>query len=245
MMNPREVAETLVNEAYCSSLDEAVVIAELLLNDFDDEDASDGKLTAEDVEKMKILLQDYLGLIEDEADVLSKKINQQEASSEHDEDDESLQSPVTINDDSESSLDEEEEDRIPLFDGECELCDRYIKLTRHHLMPKSTWSKLEARLIHAAQAKEDRDLNRARILLGEGLMHIIGEIEVDRSRIRQILAATCDICRPCHDTVHKSHDNLELALSFNSVDKLLQDEQISKFCKWASKQRTGKYSIGR
>lgn len=39
-----------------------------------------------------------------------------------------------------------------LGEGECELCERTIRLTKHHLIPKTTWTKLEPRLVKVAAA---------------------------------------------------------------------------------------------
>ena len=38
-------------------------------------------------------------------------------------------------------------------------------------------------------------------------------------------------------TLNRRFDNLELAERQNSVEVLLEDEEIRKFCKWANKQR--------
>lgn len=45
------------------------------------------------------------------------------------------------------------------------------------------------------------------------------------------------VCRPCHSAIHRTHSNDVLAEHFNTVEKLLQDEAIFKFARWASKQR--------
>jgi len=52
--------------------------------------------------------------------------------------------------DGENEISEEEE---WLEEGECELCERYIQLTKHHLIPRSTWTKLEPRLVKLASAE--------------------------------------------------------------------------------------------
>ena len=39
-------------------------------------------------------------------------------------------------------------------EGECELCERHLKLTRHHLVPKSTWPRMKKRLWNAAPTIE-------------------------------------------------------------------------------------------
>lgn len=128
-----------------------------------------------------------------------------------------------------------------LQDGECELCDRFIKLTKHHLIPKETWSRVQTKLLHAAEAKEKGGMEKALFVLGPGLSDVLDRLSSDRSTIRGLLSVTCDICRQCHTAVHRTHTNMELALTYNTVEKLLEDDNIRKFCQWASKQRPGKY----
>lgn len=136
-----------------------------------------------------------------------------------------------------------------LAEGECELCDRFMKLTKHHLVPKSTWPKISVRLLRAADALEEGDPEKARVILGDGMADLSSRLssspnpKVDpKVMIRKILRQTCEICRQCHSTVHFTHNNMDLALFYNTVDKLLDDPQIAKYCKWASKQRTGQYT---
>jgi hypothetical protein len=165
----------------------------------------------------------------------------------------------------------------------CELCERSnIKLTKHHLIPKSTWPRMTTRLLHAVEAMEkgggrDHVHNKEakNMILGTNLDHVVATVlsfsstrtissshkckqqhqEKDaaggklpshpqgcrRAHIRQALSYTCNICRQCHSTVHATHDNMTLALEYNTTEKLLQDPVIYKFCHWASKQRAGKY----
>lgn len=227
-----EFAGALLADQLCSSLDEAIVVAECVLNDAGDD--------SENLDMMTSLLQDYIGIGEDQARKVIEQIYHNDTKSTED-DDESFESNGAIS--NEASVDENHEEDMPLFDGECELCDRYIKLTKHHLMPKSTWSRMESRLRQAAFAKEDGDMEKAILILGPGLVHVVESLNAEKSSIREIMALTCDICRPCHDAIHRTHDNVTLALSFNTIDQLLEDEKIAGFAKWASKQRTGKYSM--
>jgi hypothetical protein len=136
-----------------------------------------------------------------------------------------------------------DDDGVLLDNGECELCDRFIRLTRHHLIPRSTWPRIQQRLLVAAAWKEGGEEEKARTALGNGLVDRMERLRSDKGTIQKLLHETCDICRPCHTTVHKTHINLDLALFHNTVAKLLEDEKISKFCKWASKQKTGKYAV--
>jgi hypothetical protein len=47
-----------------------------------------------------------------------------------------------------------------------------------------------------------------------------------------------DICRPCHNTVHKTWDEMELAMKYNTLELLLATEQIQQFLKYARSQKT-------
>lgn len=241
ILNEEDFARALVVDGHCSSMDEAVVLAEVVLSDFNtDTPESDNN----NAPTMINLLQDYLGLEELQALQLTTKLMcQDEDISSTDDSDDASDNDRSSQPISDELLIEEEEDDDALFDGECEMCDRYIRLTKHHLIPKSTWSRLESRLRNAAIAKAKGDVDRATMLLGEGLEHVLERLEADRSCIRAILRSTCDICRPCHTAVHQTHDNMMLALSYSTVDQLLKDERIAKFCKWANKQRPGKHAV--
>lgn len=156
-----------------------------------------------------------------------------------------------------SSLESDNDDKDGEFveDGECELCERRMQLTKHHLIPKSTWPRLEVKLLHAARALEQGDTHKAQILLGPGLEHIMDSLlssspatykndsDTTKTRVKQVLQQTCLICRPCHSAIHNTHDNMALALHFNTIDSLLSDKQVYKFCQWANKQKPGKYAV--
>lgn len=44
------------------------------------------------------------------------------------------------------------------------------------------------------------------------------------------------ICKDCHYTIHKLMDNKTLGLEFNTKEKLLQHNELSKFIEWVKKQ---------
>lgn len=192
-----------------------------------------------DKEAVQQSLEDYLDIPRPQAkDLVNKLFGEQESPHEEEQ---------SEDEEEQSDLDErnnDEENGTWLDDGECELCDRYMKLTRHHLIPKSTWPKLRIPFTNAAQAKQDGDEAKARMILGADLEHLYADLSsTEKKYINRLLARTCAICRPCHSAIHKVHDNIGLALNYNTIELLLADEKISKFCKWASKQRTGKYSL--
>ena len=47
-----------------------------------------------------------------------------------------------------------------------------------------------------------------------------------------------NICRPCHNAVHETWDELELAENYNSLEALLATEQIQQFIKFTRTQKT-------
>ena len=57
------------------------------------------------------------------------------------------------------------------------------------------------------------------------------------------------LCRPCHSAVHRAKTTRELAREFNTLDKLLEIPEVTRFAEWNSKrkvagtvpQKRGKY----
>lgn len=47
------------------------------------------------------------------------------------------------------------------------------------------------------------------------------------------------ICRACHNGIHKAYDEMTLAKSYASLDKLQQDERLNQHFNWVAKQRVG------
>ena len=144
--------------------------------------------------------------------------------------------------------DDEDGDGEYIGEGECELCEREIKLTRHHLIPKSTWSTFKKKKIPAAiEALTKGQEEKAKMILGGNLIDELPSEIVENPNnsllLRRFLSKTFNICRPCHSMVHKLHSEMELAESYSTIDKLLEDKELLKFCKWASKQKAGKYSL--
>lgn len=95
-----------------------------------------------------------------------------------------------------------EVDQMDLIeDGCCLVCEREIRLTRHHLYPRE---------VHKALLKKGYD--------------------------NADLLKTIDVCRLCHNTIHRFHTNDELARSFFTLDLLMADPAFYKYAKWASAQ---------
>lgn len=130
--------------------------------------------------------------------------------------------------------------------GECELCERETKLTLHHLLPKSTWKIMKQRFLHATNPYRQGDFEKVKQILdlGDELPEkLLPETFSSGNSIKFFLAShTAALCSPCHNCVHANHDNMELAEKFNTIEKLLGDERIYKFCKWQNKQKPGKYA---
>ncbi|KAL7451641.1 hypothetical protein ACHAWC_003467 [Mediolabrus comicus] len=173
------------------------------------------------------------------------------ADNNDDEEDASDNNP--LNDKAESDNDEDY-----VGEGECQLCERTIKLTRHHLIPKTTWPRMKKRLWNAAKTIEayhsidDESSSEKKQITKNKLENMLGMSDIDIAEIptsvthdsvRSYLSKVCLLCRQCHSAVHRIHTEMELATEFNTIDKLFCDEEILKFGKWASKQKPGKYKI--
>lgn len=83
--------------------------------------------------------------------------------------------------------------------GYCLMCERKLKLTKHHLYPKETH----------------------KIMIKKGIK-------------KEILSSTILICRMCHSTIHRFFSNIELAKEYYSLDLLLSNQKVYKYCKWAN-----------
>jgi hypothetical protein len=77
------------------------------------------------------------------------------------DDDEQQQRDAFRNGDNVNEEDNDEEEEIA--EGDCEMCERNgIKLTKHHLIPKSTWKKLQPKLKYAWDNHRDGGENQER-----------------------------------------------------------------------------------
>jgi predicted metal-binding protein len=57
----------------------------------------------------------------------------------------------------------------------------------------------------------------------------------DESMLNEVIF----ICRQCHDGIHDFYDERTLAVCFNSLEKLLDDEALKKHFLWVSKCKKG------
>lgn len=140
--------------------------------------------------------------------------------------------------DSIASIDSDSDDNY-IQEGECELCEREVKLTRHHMIPRSTWPRMKPRFLQAAPYFTDGNMEKAEEILSMAMPCKLSNRHVSSWREIKLFLShyTCSVCKLCHAAVHRRFSNLELAETRNSVEALLEDEEIRKFCKWANKQR--------
>ena len=242
------LADLLLSNSTCDSPEEATSTSEAIVEDVD-------LGTKENVVgPLASLLIDYFDqLTPEKAEEMARSVLGAVAAQEDDQssDDDNNNDNDDDDDDDDDDIDcsdDEDDDGEYIGEGECELCEREIKLTRHHLIPKSTWSTFKKKKIPAAvEALTKGQKDKARMILGGNLIdELPSEILENPNNsllLRRFLSKTCNICRPCHSTVHKLHSEVELAESYSTIDKLLEDKELLKFCKWASKQKAGKYSL--
>jgi len=159
-------------------------------------------------------------------------------------------------DDTQEDADESDDDGGFVGEGECELCERTVRLTRHHLIPKTTWPRIKKRLWNAASIIEtyhsldDESSQETKEFTKNKLEKMLGMTDISdiptiitHDSVRAYVSKVCLLCRHCHSAVHRIHTEMELATQYNTTDCLFGDEEILKFGKWASKQRPGKYAI--
>eukprot|EP01062_Namystynia_karyoxenos_P081414 TRINITY_DN8953_c0_g1_i1.p1 TRINITY_DN8953_c0_g1~~TRINITY_DN8953_c0_g1_i1.p1 ORF type:complete len:242 (+),score=97.30 TRINITY_DN8953_c0_g1_i1:87-728(+) len=101
----------------------------------------------------------------------------------------------------------DEDDEEDLQDGQCELCERELPLTRHHVIPKTT---------------HDYYLSGAGRKVG---------------LTKEMCMHTIPVCRPCHNAIHGVRNHRELAEDHRDRDTLLAIPELSKFVAWVRKQK--------
>eukprot|EP00977_Amphora_coffeiformis_P021670 scaffold9695_cov181-Amphora_coffeaeformis.AAC.5 len=252
-MSEEKVALVLVKEGLCASPDEAAdTVSGMMMMLLSQQNSSSSPLLWETPEAFADAI---TACFEVEEDVVRSMYDAIQDNDENnsDSDEASVRSAPSV-----TEMDEDD-DGMYIGEGECELCEREISLTRHHLIPRSTWPRLEPRLLNAfATALEYHDNDKAEMIAGDGLKHLLADYchittsssaqlidrATQRHLARQMLQRVCLICRQCHTAVHRAHDNMTLAAEYNTVDKLIHDPAIYKFCKWASKQKISrKYAV--
>lgn len=205
------LATALVEEGMCASPEEARLLVGSIVD-------ADSQLTEEAVQDIA----EYMELNPVETEALTTNVGQRQR--EIKSDDSSVSSSETDMDEEGLSHGNDEDDEEECIGpGECVLCERYMKLSKHHLIPKATWNKLEYKIGSM-----------------ESLSHMAEELERTSASYKQTLNAyTINVCGPCHRHIHKTHDHWTLATTYNTLDRLLDDPAIYKFAQWANRQRSG------
>jgi len=165
--------------------------------------------------------------------------------------------------DSKSTPDDREDSGSDLEDNECEICERVMPLTRHHLIPKTTHKKYIDRpnhvLIHfhstgRLSAALTRSVSATLFVRHKPDYHQ-GDDKVHSKQVEQKESEGQDectvmyskeflnryvmhICRPCHSAIHSFIDQETMAKDFHSLDLLLQNEKVKKFIPFIRKQQT-------
>ena len=74
--------------------------------------------------------------------------------------------------------------------------------------------------------------------------HLIPKKVHRRQRFRknfskEQLSEGIDVCQLCHRGIHKLYDEMTLARTLNTKQKLIEDENIQKHIAWVKKQKRG------
>jgi len=227
----KRLEEYLCKSSVCADSVEANIISTQILEESGITFESSQILTPMEINRVANILDQYIGFdsnelaLETTQNIFCLKGDGNKTDDSSDDENEMLLS---------TSTDEDIDQTEYLAEGECELCERNMRLTRHHLIPKTTHSKLKKRLLHAhASPTSEKSI--------ELLNHFDNypNDNFTNKSINSFLSRACNVCRPCHSHLHKLHDEFDLALNYNTVDKLLEDEDMRKFCMWSNKQKVG------
>ena len=110
--------------------------------------------------------------------------------------------------------------------SECEICEREVPVTYHHLIPREVHAKALKKKWHP-----------------ESMLNSVAWLCRCASLIVCLLYPPSPVVyvpwytRPCHSTVHRVTSNEELAQEYYTVDRLLEREDVQKWRKYISKQR--------
>jgi hypothetical protein len=248
--------ELLFDKDFCSSLEESKAIVESIEEEQEDNRDGDGHSPGieTEIKAWNDALQEFLGISVEESQQIMNQCRAGDGDEKDGDDEDTHENSEAASSPENTNDDDDDDDGQCLGPGECELCERLMKLTRHHLIPKSTWPRMEAKLRHDWQAwcQQDSTSEPAgwiqQLIAQDSLDHARSssntdqQQELDSKTIRIMFKHhTCQICRPCHSAIHKFYDNMTLAQQYNTTELLLQDQQVYKFCQWANKQRVGKY----
>lgn len=156
-------------------------------------------------ELMTETLKKYLEFPEDEATAMCWQLH--EAIVEHKE---ILKETLDNWDDMETSGSDDEELNVDL--NACQMCQRSMPLTFHHLFPKKIHKRIQERTYKGHSESKG--------------------IPKDELRTCGIM-----ICRPCHSALHRTFDHEHLAKHLNSLGAILADERMQSWISYAAKQK--------
>ncbi|GMI44819.1 hypothetical protein TrCOL_g6640 [Triparma columacea] len=97
----------------------------------------------------------------------------------------------------------------------CDMCERHMKLTFHHLIPKE---------LHRKYIKKNRLPSNLTAEPGFKMGAFLGNFGAY-------------LCRPCHSAVHRCEPNRALAEEYNTIDRLLAHPKIGAWAAFNSKQK--------
>jgi hypothetical protein len=113
----------------------------------------------------------------------------------------------------EEGLYDGESDEEEIDDGTCELCERFVSRSFHHLVPKETHNRY--------LSKGSLPVNL--VSIGE-----LSRVWLNKHGVM--------VCRTCHGTIHNAERNEVLAEQYNTLDRLLEHPKIYAFAKYNSTQ---------
>jgi hypothetical protein len=138
-----DLAAILMAKGMVASPEEALCLAETIVTEIEESDLSRKEACIS-------AFGDYFSMSRDDAKAALSSLMRFE------DDSNSEGAKAELEDDSLEDWSEEEDtdyaDGEYIGEGECELCERTIRLTKHHLIPRSTWPRMFARLTNAAEA---------------------------------------------------------------------------------------------
>ena len=95
-------------------------------------------------------------------------------------------------------------------------------------LPPANWPPAPAPTAHCALCE------RQPPMLTEH--HLVPRSQGRRRGIKIAMLPTVRLCPACHKFLHKTFSNAELAGEFNSLDALLEREEVQRFVAWIKKQ---------
>ena len=109
---------------------------------------------------------------------------------------------------------------------------------------------LTSRIDDTKSVQKQQEMQEQQRILQEKLTKLLGTSNLDslptnitHDTVRSHLSQVCHLCRQCHSAVHRIHTEWELAMEFNTMERLYESDEVMKFGRWANKQRRSGKSI--